>query len=410
MKQERVQIFIDAGNFYHLVLKKLKLRELDFSFEEFTEFLTGSRKITSDGKRFYVGTVREKHDGHENTKAMENQTKLFSSLIKKGDWAIKTSKLRSRTETIVVDDRVVNYRKILSSGIKKVEYRRSREKGIDVKLAVDLMVGAIDDKYDTAIVISSDTDLVPAIDWIRKRKKKRVEYIGFSIPETKNHKATKPTKTMIYNSDVQRVLVESDIRKFVTKVVLFDADGVSLQKHKYFSEIYAKKKNIPIERMNAFFRSGKFSLCQKGKADLKEEVLPFLEDWKWHKSVKEFLQYWFSSDVKEDEKILAEADRLRQKGKKCYLATDQEKYRAKYIKDSTSLGEHFDGLFFSYDLGCTKNEECFFQKILTKLGVKPEEVMYWDDDEENIEVAKKLGIDARFYSGYNDFVEQMKKI
>ncbi len=82
-------------------------------------------------------------------------------------------------------------------------------------MAVDLIAGALDDKYDTAIVVSSDTDLVPAVDWVRKRLKKRVEYIGFSMPETSRYEATKPTKTMIYNSDVQRVLIESDLKAFV---------------------------------------------------------------------------------------------------------------------------------------------------------------------------------------------------
>lgn len=214
---EKVQIFIDSGNFYHLVLKKLGLKEINFNFNEFANFLANSRKITDDGKRFYTGTVREKQDGHENKKAMENQTKLFSDLINCGGWAIKTSKLRTRNEKVIIDDRVANYGQILKKGIKQIEYSRSREKGIDVKIAVDLIAGAIDKKYDAAIIISSDTDLVPAIDWIRKRLKKKVEYIGFSIQKTDAHEATKPTKTMIYNSDIQRVLVESDIRPFVKK-------------------------------------------------------------------------------------------------------------------------------------------------------------------------------------------------
>lgn len=212
---ERVSIFIDAGNFYHLVLKKLNSQETQFDFDGFARFLARDRTITTDGKRFYIGTVREMQDGHESKRAMESQTRLFSELKKCGGWAIKTSKLRTRTEKIKIDDRVIDYQRILNKGISEIAYRRSREKGIDVKMAVDLIAGALDDKYDTAIVVSSDTDLVPAVDWVRKRLRKRVEYIGFSMPETGRHEATKPTKTMIYNSDVQRVLIESDIKPFM---------------------------------------------------------------------------------------------------------------------------------------------------------------------------------------------------
>lgn len=212
---ERVSIFIDAGNFYHLVLKKLNLQEVGFDFDGFVRLLARDRVITTDGKRFCTGTVREKQDGHESKKAMGNQTRLFSELKQCGGWAIKTSKLRTRTEKIRIDDRVIDYQRILHQGVSEIQYRRSREKGIDVKMAVDLIAGALDDKYDTAIVVSSDTDLVPAVDWIRKRLRKRVEYIGFSMLETGHHEATKPTKTMIYNSDVQRVLIESDLKPFI---------------------------------------------------------------------------------------------------------------------------------------------------------------------------------------------------
>lgn len=221
MNLERISIYIDSGNFYHLVLKKLRVKEVNFDFNNFVEFIANGREIASEGKRLYIGTVREKQGAYENQNAMKNQTKLFSDLINSDTkWVIKTSKLRTRNEKIIIDDRVINYKKLLDCGINEIEYIRSREKGIDVKLAIDLIIGAVDNKYDTAIIISSDSDLIPAIDWVRKRIKKKIEYIGFSIPETTACESTKPTKTMIYNSDIQRVLIESDIKPFIKKDLL----------------------------------------------------------------------------------------------------------------------------------------------------------------------------------------------
>ncbi|MCD6429488.1 NYN domain-containing protein [bacterium] len=213
---ERVCIFIDAGNFYHLVLKKIGIQEIDFNFEKFAQFLAGERKMIKDGKRFYVATVREKKGRHENKRAISNQTRLFTNLSK-FNWIIKTSKLRTRIEKVTIDDRVTNYQKLLGLGIKEIKYERSREKGIDVKLATDLTVGAIDDKYDTAILVSSDTDLVPAIDLVRHRFKKKVEYIGFSLLGNEKYEATKPVNRMIYSTDIQRVLIEADIKPFIIK-------------------------------------------------------------------------------------------------------------------------------------------------------------------------------------------------
>ncbi|MBI5621559.1 hypothetical protein HY933_01685 [Candidatus Falkowbacteria bacterium] len=98
---ERIHIFIDGGNFYHLALKKLNLGELDFSFEEFANFLANGRQVTEMGKRFYVGTIREKIGDPKSKEAMSKQTKFFT-VLKSYNWEVKTSKLRSRLEKIFI--------------------------------------------------------------------------------------------------------------------------------------------------------------------------------------------------------------------------------------------------------------------------------------------------------------------
>lgn len=216
----RVQIFIDGGNFHHLALKPLGIHEADFDFDAFTSFLADGRTITEMGKRYYVGTVREKEGDDRSKAAMARQTSLFNSL-KRMNWEIKTSKLRERTEMIRIDERVDDHERLLGLGITEVVHKTFREKGIDVKIATDMMAAAIDDKCDTLIIVSSDTDLVPMIDWVKFRMKKRVEYIGFSIPDKLGRidKDIKPTQSLIGRTDIQRILVESDIRRFVKTAV-----------------------------------------------------------------------------------------------------------------------------------------------------------------------------------------------
>jgi uncharacterized LabA/DUF88 family protein len=214
-KGERVNVFIDGGNFYYLALRKLGLSESDFDFEKFINFLANGRKVAEMGKRYYIGTIMEKSGDSRSKEAMSRQTALFSRLRATG-WEVRTSKLRKRTEEVKIDDRVVGYQDILKKGIDKIQYERLREKGIDVKLATDLIVGAIDNKYDAAIVVSSDADLVPAIDWVRNRTGKKIEYIGFSIiGEESNEKSALPSLTLIARTDVQRTLVAQDLRLFI---------------------------------------------------------------------------------------------------------------------------------------------------------------------------------------------------
>jgi uncharacterized LabA/DUF88 family protein len=82
---------------------------------------------------------------------------------------------------------------------------RIREKGVDVKLSVDLVIGAVDNLYDTAVVISSDTDLIPAIKYVRNAKNKTVEYVGF---------ADNPSFGLIKESSASRVFSKTDLSQF----------------------------------------------------------------------------------------------------------------------------------------------------------------------------------------------------
>ena len=81
---------------------------------------------------------------------------------------------------------------------------KTREKGTDVKIAADLIIGAVDNIYDTAILVSSDTDLIPAIKYVRYKKKK-LEYVGFSHA---------PSFGIQKFANFSRLLLPSDIDKF----------------------------------------------------------------------------------------------------------------------------------------------------------------------------------------------------
>lgn len=59
----------------------------------------------------------------------------------------------------------------------------AREKGVDVALAVDLVTMASEDVFDTAVVMSSDHDIEPAIEWVKAKSLKggpRVEVAAWS--------------------------------------------------------------------------------------------------------------------------------------------------------------------------------------------------------------------------------------
>ncbi len=172
---ERVAIFIDGGNLYRLLKEHNLVPKRHFDHEALAKHLLRRRKLVSQG--YYVGIVRD-FDGSEKSKKMvESQQKFLAGLESKGFYIE-----RGR---IVYDHNI-------------------REKGVDVKIAVDLVACAFEDKYDIAVLVSSDTDLIPAVKHVIGMKK-TVEYVGFS---------TKPSIGMTKECSLSNLLLLEDLEKF----------------------------------------------------------------------------------------------------------------------------------------------------------------------------------------------------
>jgi putative hydrolase of the HAD superfamily len=191
------------------------------------------------------------------------------------------------------------------------------------------------------------------------------------------------------------------------KVLIFDADGVLINGD-IFSKRFSKEYNIDLSRINPFF-DGPFKECLVGKADLKEVIAPYLEEWGWKDGVDSFLEYWFSSEHSIDQELIDYIQVHRENGIKCVMATNQEKYRAEYLFNKIGFINSFDKMYVSAHLGHKKTNVEFFEKLVNDLvDIKKDEVLFWDDDIQNIETAKEFGINAELYTTFEDFKQKMK--
>lgn len=174
-----------------------------------------------------------------------------------------------------------------------------------------------------------------------------------------------------------------------------------------FSLQVAREYGIPQEKMQEFYK-GIFQGTLVGKGDLKEIIAPYLKAWGWPKTVEDYLNEWFKYEHVLDKEIIKYAQKLRAKGIKCYIATNQEKYRAQYMIDHMGFGQSFDKLFASAHLGIGKPEQEFFAKVVQEIGAKKDEVLFWDDTQENVNGANEFGIHGEFFESFEAFKTIMK--
>lgn len=187
------------------------------------------------------------------------------------------------------------------------------------------------------------------------------------------------------------------------KAVLFDADGVTITPSEPFSVQYANERGFDPATIQPFF-SGDFQAAMIGKADLKDLLERHRDTWHWDGDVEELMQRWFNAENHPNTKLVELITNLRKQGLRCYLATNQEKYRTSFIRN-TMFPDVFDDVFSSAEIGATKPSEAYFNEILGTLavdGIKADEVAYFDDSEGNVQAASRLGIKGYVYSDDTD--------
>jgi uncharacterized LabA/DUF88 family protein len=143
MQKERVAIFIDGSNLYHS-LKNLGIKEI--GFQKLVKLLVKVRLLTNV---FYYNAPLD--ISIDEKKYWEMQR--FFEMLKK----------------------LPGFNVILC---KRKKYKKEDGnfgfvmKGDDVHLAIDMVSGAYENLYDTAIIVSGDEDFVPLIKRIQKLEKK----------------------------------------------------------------------------------------------------------------------------------------------------------------------------------------------------------------------------------------------
>ncbi len=144
---ERVCVFIDGSNFYGLCRENLGGRT-DIKLGDFAAWLVGPARSLV---RTYYYNCRVPPDSTEAAKRAQEQ--FLDALCRTDYFEVRLGKLVKRPHGWA-------------------------EKGIDMRIGIDMLMGAVRRLYDTAILVSGDGDLAEAVRAV-KSLGKHVEVASF---------------------------------------------------------------------------------------------------------------------------------------------------------------------------------------------------------------------------------------
>lgn len=197
MDNNKAALFIDGENLRHYVEKVLVENKFDkkkYSIInlDFTKMFAGALKNLNIVDKFYYSAKLQITPGVEKV----------STLLIKRQRILKTKLEKSGYEFLIAGH--VRPQTIKRNGKDKVVFK---EKGVDVRMAVDLVKTAVDKNYQTIVLCSSDSDLQPAIKEARARGLKII-YFGFESQPNKGLTFTTDKTILLRSSEIIDALVK----------------------------------------------------------------------------------------------------------------------------------------------------------------------------------------------------------
>ncbi|MCK5332762.1 hypothetical protein KAJ41_02785 [Candidatus Parcubacteria bacterium] len=202
-----------------------------------------------------------------------------------------------------------------------------------------------------------------------------------------------------------------------SKVILFDVDGVLIRLPNYFGEELERRGYKGVEEILNYYYKGIDNWdCLEGKAIAEERIMPYLKKFGWKGTGQEYFKQQFKFEKQFlDQSLVSQIKQFQSQEIRCYLATDNEKVRAKFLLDEMDFGNIFDGYFISSYIGYRKRDNQFWKYVIDKLKnemkeIEPQEIVFFDDIQNNIDVAERFGIIAFLFTDEIQFERDIKRL
>lgn len=172
----RTVAFFDAQNVFHAARRAFGVRWPDFDPMALAEAVCRSRGWQLNQVRFYTGTPSEQ----ANPFWFHFWEHRLAALGRQGVQVINRP-IRYRTRAITLP------------GGTTYRWQIAEEKGIDVRIAVDLIGMAYREQFDVALIFSQDQDLAEVGDEVRRIARSQARWIKLACafpvsPTTKNRR------------------------------------------------------------------------------------------------------------------------------------------------------------------------------------------------------------------------------
>lgn len=197
------------------------------------------------------------------------------------------------------------------------------------------------------------------------------------------------------------------------KNILFDLGGVIMDIRR--ENCVEAFRRLGLKDANSYFgefsQQGPFMLVERGDINVDEfhaAMRPALPAGTTDEQIDDaFCQFLIGIPVHR----LRQLQELRRRGYKVYMLSNTNPImwartiRTEFEKDGLTREDYFDGIVTSFEANALKPEAKIFKYAEQKLGIRPEETLFIDDSQTNLDAAAALGFATALAAPGTEFMD-----
>jgi putative hydrolase of the HAD superfamily len=193
------------------------------------------------------------------------------------------------------------------------------------------------------------------------------------------------------------------------KLIIIDFSDVLVKGLEGIEVHLSKKFNTPIDIVANSLYKHNFHEFYTGKMTENTCLKLLIESSKWNISLKELKQVIRANfyEIKGTKEIIKE---ISKKYKTVMLSVNSREW-VSFLKKQYNFEDLFtDGIYYSYEIGYTKWQKESYEYVLQTHNLLPQDVLFIDDGEKNIKLAKELGIPSIRFLSPSQLESDLKKL
>ena len=181
--------------------------------------------------------------------------------------------------------------------------------------------------------------------------------------------------------------------KYMITTIIFDLAEVYLKGFYGVEDYLEDILNMKPDEIRNKLQGPEFRLLMKGKITEEEFWKKLIQRNEWNIEINEFKKA-IRNNFEEIEGTRDIIEKLRENGFKLGLLSDHSREWIDHCNSKFDYHKLFHSTQYSFEVECCKTDKKTFELLLKKLGEKPENCLFIDDSEKNIDTAKSIGLNT----------------